>query len=116
MSEEGEPKTELPNDDSASESKEETLQAAGNSDASSSGSKMDKLPSRESRYGKTFQVFQQMGLLDYALQISKLSKDSEQLQEKINKLEMEVNESSQKTSQDLKDKLEDKLEVSQTTS
>ena len=121
MSEEGEQKTEQPNEGSASESKIDTLQTADNGAESSSGSTTDKLPAKdstkESRYGKTFQVFQQMGLLEYALQISKLSKDNEQLQQKINKLEKEVNKSSQKTSQDLKDKLEDNLEqVSQTTS
>ena len=59
-----------------------------------------------SRYAKTFQVFQQMGLLEHALQMAKLCKENEQLQQKINKLEAEVNESSQKARQDLKEKLE----------
>lgn len=60
----------------------------------------------ESRYAKTFQVFQQMGLLEYALQMAKLCKENEQLQAKLNKLEMKVNESTKKARKGLEEKLE----------
>ena len=117
MSGQGEQKTESPIDNGACERKMDLPQTTDNRE-SSSGSQMESTKSeskddKDSRYGKTFQVFQQMGLLDYALQMAKLSKDNEQLQQKINKLEMEVNEGSRKAGQALKDKLE---QVSQTTS
>lgn len=71
-----------------------------------------KKEDNDSRYAKTFQVFQQMGLLEYTLEMAKLCKENEQLQMKIDKLEKEVNESSQKARQGLKEKME---EVAQTT-
>lgn len=61
---------------------------------------------KDHRYAKTYQVFQQMGLLEYTLQMAKLCKESELLQQKINSLEKEVNESSQKARKGLKEKLD----------
>ena len=97
MSEEGKTKPNPPSGGDPSENKTDTLQTDNGN--------------KSSRYAKTFQVFQQMGLLEHALQIAKLCKENEQLQQRINKLEAEVNESSQKARQDLKEKLE---QVSQT--
>ena len=108
MSEEGEQKTDNPNDQKTDNPNDQKTDNPN--DQNSSEDKKDAPQTKndkESRFTKTFQVFQQMGLLEYALQVAKLCKENEQLQLKINKLEMEVNESSQKAKQDLQEKLQD---------
>jgi hypothetical protein len=118
MSEQSEMTTSPPNDQNSAEnvmdviSQNETETSSENNMAASQ-TKNDS--NKGSRYAKTFQALQQMGLLDYAMQLATLCKENEQLQQKINKLEMEVNESSQKTKPGLKEKLQQVSQTANTT-
>ena len=102
-SEEGESKVEPAADGVSSEAKAEMHSQTENDN-------------KESRYAKTFQVFKEMGLLEYALEMAKLSKENEQLQQKIDALEREVNKSSQKVNKGVTGKLDQGSQIADDTS
>lgn len=61
--------------------------------------------SQNSRFAKTVKVFQQTGLLECTLQTAKLIQENEKLQQKIDHLEKETNEATQKARKDLREHL-----------